>query len=100
MNKKLSLVLVALVGLSSAGFATLPAQAAPAICNDPTNQVLDPINDDPAPIAQRLADMGVKVSGVEDFGGCIRAYVTNKDGTQSMAYFTPDTLKRIKVGGV
>jgi hypothetical protein len=100
MPKSLTLAVVAIMGLSGAAFTVLPANAAPAFCNLPSSNTLDPIDDDPSALAAALAAKGTKVSGLEDFGGCIRGYVTNADGTQSMAYFDPDTLKRVDTASV
>jgi hypothetical protein len=99
MNRKLSLVLVAIVGLSGVGAAALPVQAAPANCSGPTTSVLREINDDADHYAILLRDRGILASGVESFGSCIRAYVTGPDGRQSMQYFDPDTLQQIAVEG-
>jgi hypothetical protein len=99
MNRTLSLVLVAIVGLSGVGAVALPVQAAPTNCSGPTSSVLRDINDYADHYALLLRDRGIPASGVESFGSCIRAYVTGPDGQQSMQYFDPDTLQQIDVEG-
>lgn len=108
MTAKLALTLLATLGISGAAFATVPAMAAgPAhvvmqapICDSNSTPTSDAIDDNAGEIAARLAEMGVKgVTGVDDFGNCVRAYITSPDGTTSMAYFTPDTLQRINTAG-
>lgn len=43
-------------------------------------------------ILTRLQQQGVKATSVEEWGGLVRAYVTQPDGTQAMQFFAPDTL--------
>lgn len=42
-----------------------------------------------------LQRMGVDATSVERWNGCIRAFVRNADGSQSMAYFDPNTMKQV-----
>jgi hypothetical protein len=99
MNRKLLLAL-AFVAFPAASFTGLAAQAGPAFCDSPNSRVVDPINDDPAHIVAALRAKGISVGGIEDFGGCIRGYVTDSSGKQAMAYFDPDTLQRVDLNGV
>ncbi|KKB86003.1 hypothetical protein VW29_04510 [Devosia limi DSM 17137] len=42
-----------------------------------------------------LQRMGVDATSVERWNGCIRAFVRNGDGSQSMAYFDPNTMRQV-----
>jgi sugar/nucleoside kinase (ribokinase family) len=46
-------------------------------------------------IAQQLRSQGINTDRVEDWNGCIRAYVT-EDGHTSMQYFDPNTYQRLQ----
>ncbi|MDB5561117.1 MAG: hypothetical protein JWN11_535 [Hyphomicrobiales bacterium] len=96
MTKTMSFVVAAAIGLCGASFLTLPALAQPVFCSGPSSDTLDPINEDAGHFAIRLRDAGISASGVESFGGCIRAYVTGSDGTTQMVYFDPETLQRLQ----
>lgn len=43
-------------------------------------------------IEAELRDRGVIVSGVEEWGGLIRAWIPNENGGTSMMFIDPDTL--------
>jgi hypothetical protein len=98
MNGKL-FVALSLVAFPAASFTGLSAQARPIACSLSSNNTVDQINDDPGHLIAALNAKGIKVGSIENFGGCIRAYVTDANGVQVMAYFDPDTLQRIDVGG-
>lgn len=87
-------VAAAFAGLSLAAVA-LPAQAASPsgtmVACDATTSIA---NNDTA-IIQALANHGVKASSVEDWNGCIRAYVTNPDGSTTMSFYDPSTLQQV-----
>ena len=44
-------------------------------------------------ILVRLQQQGVEATEVEAWGGLVRAYVTQPDGTVAMQYFAADSLK-------
>lgn len=44
-----------------------------------------------------LRERGVDVSGIEEWGDLIRAWVRNADGTTSMVLFNADTLQQVPV---
>jgi hypothetical protein len=92
---KLSLIIAAAAVVSATGFVTLPVQAAPIACDHLSSTSMDPINDNSNSIAASVAAKGIKVSGLEDFGGHVRGYVKHKDGTIGMAYFDPASLNRL-----
>jgi hypothetical protein len=101
MKRKLILA-IALVAFPAAGLSSFAAQAQsmPAACSAPnSNRTTDPINSDPEHIIASLRAKGVKVSRIESFGGCIRAYVTDANGAEAMAYYNPDTLEPLDAAG-
>lgn len=97
MNRKLFLVF-ALLALPATSFIGAGAQAAPIHCSASNNTSVDPINDDPGRFIAGLSAKGIQVGGIEDFGGCIRAYITDANGNQVMAYYDPNTLERLDTG--
>lgn len=84
----------------AAAFATvslvavsMPAQAdtkAAAACD-----VSYSAADNETAITQLLGQKGLKVAGVDEWNGCVRAYVTQADGSVGMAYFDPLTLNQV-----
>ncbi|WP_323014943.1 hypothetical protein [Devosia sp.] len=80
----------AAVALGGLALVALPAQAATggASCTA-TDSVVG--NEDI--IAQRLTEQGYAVDGIEDWSGCVRAFVTKADGSIGMALFEPITLR-------
>ena len=91
MNKLLILPFLAFAALPAA----MPAQAASIGTSTPFCTGGDSITDDADMIALKLQGDGVNVSNVEEWNGCVRAYVTRNDGSQAMVYFDPDTLQQI-----
>lgn len=87
--------------LIAASFATLTlvAVAVPASAAEPLTVACSTtdysITDNESSIAANLANLGYDVSGVEEWSGCVRAYITNADGSTSMAYFNPLTLEQV-----
>lgn len=105
-KKSIILTLAALTTLGGLSFATMPALAATS--DQPvlgTCSEMDPgddsyIGDNAGLIAQDLSSRGYKISGgIEDYGGCVRTYVTQPNGQKVMAFFDPTTLERIDVNG-
>lgn len=47
-------------------------------------------------ITHRLQAQGVKVSGVEEWSGLIRAYVTDETGRQTMKLYTMGDLRPVE----
>jgi hypothetical protein len=97
MNRKLFLVL-ALVALPVSGFSAVAAQARPIVCDSFNNRdTVNGMNDGADHLIAALRAKGINVGGIEDFGGCIRAYITDENGVQLMAYYDPSTLERLDV---
>jgi hypothetical protein len=46
-------------------------------------------------ILSRLHDQGVNATSVEEWGGLVRAFVTQDDGRQVMQFYTPGTLQQV-----
>jgi hypothetical protein len=44
----------------------------------------------------RLRDIGVYANSVERWNGCIRAFVDNGNGGQTMEFYDPATLRRLQ----
>lgn len=85
--------------LLATGFATLTlaAVAVPASAAEPLAAACSTtgysISDNETAITAGLAEQGYDVSGVEEWSGCVRAYIVNADGSTSMAFFDPLTLR-------
>jgi hypothetical protein len=45
---------------------------------------------------QRLRAAGVDARSVERWAGCLRAFMTAPDGSQSMEFYDPGTLQRVQ----
>ena len=48
-------------------------------------------------IESALHDLGVNTSGVEEWGGMVRAWVPNENGGTSMQLFDADTLQPVSL---
>jgi hypothetical protein len=98
MNKLIIAGLFSLTGL--AGLAAVAPASAASIGNGsvPSCSSLSDTNIDANAdaIALQLKSDGYKVNAVEEWNGCVRAYLENPDGSgEHMAYFDPDSLKPI-----
>lgn len=86
---------VGIAGLMSAA----PAAAAPihstGVCAVSETYVADHSD----LILQQLRAQGVNATSVENWNGCIRAFVTGADGSQSMAFYDPETLGSLSTAG-
>ena len=90
MIKNTVVALVAAVAL--AGVAA-PAFAATSVFGDDSTPEMREFMADS--VVTQLRQQGVNVSGVEDWSGLIRAYVTLEDGTQTMQFYTPGSLEQV-----
>lgn len=98
MNKLIAIGLVAFIGLAGIAVAA-PASAAP-LGSVPYCSSSADINNNEATIKQQLRGYGYNVQSVEEWNGCVRAFVENKNGSgEHMAYFDPDTLQLITTTG-
>lgn len=92
MTKVSILALAALV--STLGFTAAPASAAAApFCFGSDND--HEISDNLDRYAALLKEQGVKASSIEEWGGCIRAYVTDSAGHTTIVFFDPDSLQQV-----
>jgi len=80
------------------GASVLPASAESiASCQDSLNSTNHGSSEgfDTGAVATALADKGIKVQSVEDWGGCAKVTVTDKSGNAKNEFFDPDTLQRL-----
>lgn len=85
--------------------ASLAGLAAPAFAETDTSIGLDDFATEQQDLSDyetatqlilvRLQEKGINATAVEDWGGLIRAFVTQEDGRQVMQLFTPDTLEPV-----
>jgi hypothetical protein len=98
MNKLIIAGFFAATGIAGIA-ATAPASAAPLGSVPYCSSDAD-INGNTAGIKQQLRGYGYDVQSVEEWNGCVRAYVANPNGAgEHMAYFDPDTLQLITTTG-
>jgi hypothetical protein len=81
--------IIALVAAASLAGVAAPAYAAQSIVTDSSF--------DNNTIIARLHDQGVKATDVEEWGDLVRAYVVLEDGTQTMQFFSNDTLTPVSL---
>lgn len=94
------IAVAAAVALLSIAATALPASAAVVACDsgrvlDDNGRQISRVQANARQIAQELRRRGVNTDRVEDWNGCIRAYVT-EGGHTSMQYFEPDTFRRLQ----
>jgi hypothetical protein len=85
--------------------ATLVGAAAPAFAENDSGIGLDDFDSEELDESayetanqntlSRLRDQGVNATSVEDWGGLVRAFVTQDDGRQVMQFYTPGTLQQV-----
>ncbi|MFK4810566.1 PepSY domain-containing protein [Devosia neptuniae] len=88
--------------IAAAGLA-LGAAALPAQANTLSANTVSPVSCDTSysvrhhefGIEQGLKREGYNVSSVNDWNGCVQAFITKTDGSQTMAFFDPLTLKPV-----
>jgi hypothetical protein len=91
------LMTVAAAGLAL-GAAALPAQASTLAANTVSPATCDStytVRHHEFAIEQGLKNEGYNVSSVNDWNGCVQAFITKTDGSQAMAFFDPLTLKPV-----
>lgn len=88
-------ILIAAVFAAATGAAIVPIQAANLTINTAACDSTYSVTDNATQIQQRLAEKGISVSDVEDWGGCARAYFIKSDGSVGMAIFDPATLQQV-----
>ncbi len=99
MNKLLIAVLLTSVGYAGIGLAAAtPAAAAQAVAA-PMQSFCDgtyaDINANKDEITQRLSEKGINATSIEEWNGCVRAFVQNANGHESMVLLDPTTLQPI-----
>jgi len=106
MKKVTTLVLAALMSVGI-GAAITPAfaESIGACQNDiarsapGAGEYTDAIDSDAPAIIASMQQKGINVQDISDWGGCIRADVTKKDGSTAMEFFDPNTLQRLDTNG-
>ena len=92
MNK---ILIASIIALAGAVPMALPAQAATTsgvpYCSGGTDEI-DANNDD---LGLMLKAHGINASSAEEWNGCIRAFVTDKNGNQAQVFYDPDTLAQV-----
>ncbi|GLQ10897.1 hypothetical protein GCM10007913_28290 [Devosia yakushimensis] len=91
------LMTLAAAGLVLGG-AALPAQANTLAANTVSPTSCDAtysVRHHEFAIEQGLKREGYNVSSVNDWNGCVQAFVTGADGHSTMAFFDPVTLKPV-----
>lgn len=89
MNKLLVAPLLALAAIVP---AVLPAQAQTSNQSVPFCTGGEDISADADLYAMKLRANGIDASSVDEWNGCLRAYVTTASGERQMMLFDPDTL--------
>ena len=89
-----TLVTAAFASVSLIAIA-VPAQAAGTVCDTDYS-----VADNADSIIQRLDEKGVAVQSVENWDGCVRAYVTKADGTTGMVIYDPVYLSPVSEGTI
>lgn len=88
------------IALSASAFAVSPASASVNVagfCDG--GRVNEDVAQNPDRYANLLKSEGFNVSGVTEWGGCIRAFMTDANGHQSMVFFDPLTLQELTAEG-
>ncbi|AKR54289.1 hypothetical protein GCM10011321_25010 [Youhaiella tibetensis] len=86
------LLLPVLLAVSSVGAMALPAQAA-SVPRCEIGSSTDHFDADENEL--RVRGLGLNVQRVEEWNNCIRAYVRNADGSESVMYFDPVSLRQV-----
>jgi hypothetical protein len=85
--------------ISGTGFAGIALAAATPAAAASTGTFCDgnyaDIDANKSEITQRLSEEGIKATSIEEWNGCVRAFVENANGTQTMVLLDPDTLQPI-----
>lgn len=92
-----TLVTAAFASISLIAVA-MPAQA--ANLTDVSCDTNYSVSDNEASIIDRLSADGVAVQSVEDWSGCVRAYVTKADGSTGMVIYDPVYLTPLTANAI
>lgn len=103
--KKLSILAAAgLLGLGLAGGVTPSFAESIAACeshlvNNYAGDTHSPIDDQSGSFLAALKEKGVNATDVQDWGGCVKADVVQKNGHVAQEFFDPMTLQRLTING-
>jgi hypothetical protein len=101
MRRSFSCLLVAAaMAVPAVLSAAAPVMAVPLVCNpittrDINGKVVSDIELNPDRYIEQLRDRGFDTDRVEDFNGCVRAYVKTRSGTEMM-YFDPNSFAQLR----
>ncbi|HVW93268.1 MAG TPA: hypothetical protein VHB74_11760 [Devosia sp.] len=104
MNRLSILAAAGLLGLGLAGgvtpsFAESIASCQSTAVNSYAGDTHSPINDQSGTFAAALKEKGIQATNVQDWGGCVKADVVEKNGHVAQEFFDPATLQRLTVNG-
>ena len=84
---------VGIVAFAPPATAQSAANCRPEMVIGPDGRLIDQIELNKDQIALLLRQRGYDVDGVESWGGCIKAFVNEPDGSSHIGLFDPDTLE-------
>lgn len=84
--------IIALVTVAALAGVAVPAYAEGDVFGDGSGEMSAFVADS---IVSRLQAQGVNATGVEEWGGLIRAFVILDDGSQAMQLYTPGLLEQV-----
>lgn len=87
-------IIAAAIAASSLGVVALPAQAATSHAGVTCDRGAS-IAGNKDLITQELRAKGFNVESVESWNNCVRAFIVQPNGSLSMAFFEPGSLKQI-----
>jgi hypothetical protein len=81
------------IALLAAAATSIALLASPALAEQSSTETSTKIfNHEEAAVLGALTSRGLHVSGVEEWGGLIRAFVVDADGSTTMQFFNKDNL--------
>ncbi len=87
--------IIALVAVAALGSIAAPAFAVDSFGDSDHSSFVGAQYINADSVLSRLHEQGVNASSVENWGGLVRAFVTQADGTQVSQLFTRDSLKPV-----
>jgi hypothetical protein len=84
------------IAFSLPALAQSAANCRPEMVIGPDGRLVDQIELNKDQIALLLRQRGYDVDGVESWGGCIKAFVNEPDGSSHIGLFDPDTLQPLR----
>lgn len=88
--------LVGTLGGALPAAAQSVANCRPDMVIGPDGRLIDRIELTKDQIKLQLRQLGYDVDGVESWGGCIKAFINESNGTSHIGFFDPDTLQPLR----